>query len=197
MMFNDFGYNGSLYGNYRTRTFSDIWDEADKFIGEWHSGAPFSTEVGPGVNNKLTLIYYLLYSRYGNSNIASSDENRFKFQLFSIIFQYGPSWAKELEIQREIREMTVEDFQQGSINILNNASNPSTDPSTQTNTELPFINNQNVSKTKRSKADGYALLLSLLKEDITEKFLSRFKNLFLNIVQPQTPLWYITENQED
>ena len=186
----------SLYGNYRTRTFSDIWGKAEDFSNEFME-SPFPNEVGGGgnlsINNKLEFIYYLLYSRYGNSSIASSDETQFKFHLFSLIFQYGPTWLKELEIQKEIRNSTLEDFRLGSTNVINNAVNPSTAPTTQSLDELPFIENQNVSKTKRSKADGYALMLSLLKEDVTEKFLKRFQKLFLTIVQPERPLWYVTE----
>ena len=189
-------FNNSLYGNFRTRTFSDIFYSYEEFKTEW-GFLPFKNEVEDTLNNKIELIYYLLYSRYGNSNIASSDENRFKFQLYSVIFQYGPTWAKELQIQKEIRGLSTEDLQKGSTNILNNASNPSTDPTTQTNTELPFINNQNVSKTIRSKADGYALLLSLLKDDVSERFIRKFEKLFLTIVQPEEPLWYVTDTMED
>lgn len=141
---------------------------------------------------KLDLIYYLLLSNYANSVIASDDENRFKYKVFSTIFQYGPTWAKELEIQKEVRSLTAEDLQEGVRNITNVAANPSTTPSTQDTEELPYVNNQNVSKTKRSKADGYALLLSLLKDDVTESFMKRFKPLFLNIVEPERPLWYAT-----
>lgn len=140
----------------------------------------------------LELIYYLLYSRYGNSVIASSDQNRFKFQLFSTIFQYGPTWAKELDIQKKIRETDISEFQKGNTNLINQAANPSMEPSTQTRDELPYINSQNVSKTTRSIADGYALVLSLLKEDVTESFLKRFQKLFLTVVEPESASWYIT-----
>lgn len=141
---------------------------------------------------KLDLIYYLLLSNYANSVIASDDENRFKYKVFSTIFQYGPTWAKELETQKAIRELSLDELQEGTRNIVNAAANPSTTPSTQDTEELPYVNNQNVSKTKRSKVDGYALLLSLLKDDVTESFMNRFKPLFLNIVEPERPLWYAT-----
>lgn len=142
------------------------------------------------------LVYYLLYANYGNSVIASSDENRFKYQLFSIMFQYGPTWAKELEIQKEIRALDIESLREGSRNIVNQAANPSTIPSTTDTEELNFVNQQNVSKNKRSIADGYALLLSLLKDDVTESFLNKFKKLFKTIVEPERPLWYITDPQD-
>ena len=197
---NDFmQYNGSsLYGNYRTRTFSNIFEDYETFNEEW-----LNTPFGEALRNEInfaqysSLIFYLLYARYGNSNIASSDENRFKYQLFSIIFQFGPTWAKELEIQKEVRAHSVEDFQMGNKNIVNNAQNPSTAPSTSSLEELLYINQQNTSTTKRSLADGYALLLSLLKEDVTENFLKRFQKLFLVIVEPELPLWYETYPEEE
>ena len=141
---------------------------------------------------KLDLLYYLLVARYANSVIASDDENRFKYQMFSIIFQYGPTWAKELEIQKSIRALTEDELREGTRNTVNNAANPSTQPSTIDTDELPYVNQQNVSKVKRSKVDGYALVLSLLKEDVSEEFLRRFQKLFLTVVQPERPLWYIT-----
>lgn len=191
-------YNGSsLYGNYRTRTFSEIFykegvPSEEIFTAEWNNTTfPTYTEELP-----TALIFYLLYSRYGNSSIASSDENQFKYKLFSIVFQYGPTWQKELDVQKRIRALNVEDFQKGTQSIVNNAANPSTQPSTLDTEELPYVNQQNVSKTTRSIADGYALMLSLLKEDVTETFLRRFQKLFLTIVEPERPLWYITDPTE-
>lgn len=198
-MFNYMQPNGtSLYGNYRTRTFSEIFykegiSSAQVFTEAWEA-SPFTADLE---TLDTDLIFALLYARYGNSNIASSDENRFKYQLFSIMFQYGPTWKKELSVQKEIRELNVSDFQHGSKNITNNAQNPSAAPSTNTLDELPFINAQNVSKTERSLADGYALMLSLLKTDVTEDFLKRFQKLFLTIVQPELPLWYENHFEEE
>lgn len=186
-------YYGSLYGNYRTRTFADIFPSADDFTAEWNSTI-FATNLET-INTDL--IFTLLYSRYGNNHIAASDENRFKYNVFSIIFQYGPTWQKELEEQKKIRALSVDDLREGSRNIVNSALNPSGPPSTQNTEELPYVNNQNVSKTKRSIADGYAVLFSLLKEDVSEAFLERFKKLFLTIIEPEKALWYVTYPEEE
>lgn len=184
----------SLYGNYRTRTFTQIFPDAETFSAQWES-TPFAKILDDSLPNEV--LYFLLYARYGNSHIASSDENQFKYKMFSIMFQYGPSWNKELRIQQELRVANFDDFRQGTTNIVNNANNPSVEPTTQTLNELPYINQQNVSKVTRSKADGYALLLSLLKKDVTEDFLKRFQYLFLTIVEPEKPLWYADYNTED
>lgn len=184
----------SLYGNYRTRTFTQIFPDAETFAAQWEA-TPFAKILDDSLPNEV--LYFLLYARYGNSHIASSDENQFKYKLFSIIFQYGPTWQKELTIQQELRIANFDDFRQGTTNIVNNANNPSVEPTTQSLNELPYINQQNVSKVTRSKADGYALLLSLLKKDVTEDFIKRFQYLFLIIVEPEKPLWYADYNTED
>lgn len=192
-------YSGaSWYGNYRTRTFGDIFSDydgtqfssSDEYFTSLWIDSPFAATV-PSAD--LKTIFYLLYARYGNSSIASSDENRFIYQLHSIIFQYGPTWLKELDIQSKVRALTEEELQKGAINIMNNAMNPSTTPSTVDTNELPYVSQQNVSKTTRSKVDAYALQLSLLKDDVTENFLKKFQKLFLTIVEPTDPLWYQSE----
>ena len=189
-------YQGSsLWGNYRTRTFSEIFDSYETFIQQWDT-LPFKEAVAAD-NINMELAYYLLMARYANSHIASLDENRFIFQTFSTIFQYGPMWAKDLKTQAALRALDIEAFRTGVANIINQAANPSTEPTTADTEELPFINNQNVSKTKRSVADGYALMYSLLKEDVSEKFIDRFKKLFLTIVEPESPLWYVTYKEEE
>lgn len=183
----------SLYGNFRTRTFAQIWDSVEDFLADYQAVGikqTISTETA-------TNLYYLLYARYGNSNIASSDENQFKYKLFSVIFMYGPTWEKRLEIQENVRSLTEDELRESAKAIYNHSFNPSTAPSTDTIDELPTINDQNVTKHRRSKTDGYALLMSLLETDVTAEFLDRFKKLFITVVEPELPLWYVTDLMED
>ena len=71
--------------------------------------------------------------------------------------------------------------------------NPGTAPSTSSLEELPGIDDQNTTQYKKNKLDAYANLMGLLEKDVTEEFLSKFKNLFLKFVEREIPLWYITE----
>lgn len=187
------GYSGSLYGQDRTKTFSETWDSADKFIEDYNSiGIPVTIST-----DSATTLYYLLYARYANSHIASSDPNRFKYNLFGLIWQYGPNWQKKIELQKKLRELSDEQIMEGARQIYNNASNPSNDPSNFTDNELQFINNQNVTKNRRGKLEAYGLLLNLLEDDVTENFLRRFKALFKIIVMPELPLLYAIEGDEE
>lgn len=183
------GYSGSLYGSYRQKRFTDVYESVEDFLADY-KGCGIPTTIS---DNSVQTLFYLLYGSYGNDIVASSDINRFKYKLFSIIFQYAPNWEKQLEIQNKLRGLTEDDIRLGSRQIYNTAQNPSTEPSTDTTDELQYINNQNVTKNQRGVLEGYATLLSLLRTDVTQEFLNRFRKLFLTIVQPEEPLLYITE----
>lgn len=191
-MFNS-GMFTDLYGNYRNRKFTDIWGSVDEFLEAYNNNG-----IGTTISDdSATTLYYLLYAKYGNSTVASSDENQFIYKVMSTIFMYGPTWEKRLEIQKALREMDLEELRESAKAIYNHSFNPSTLPSTDTLDELTTINDQNVTKHKRSKTDAYALLISLLEKDVTKEFIDKFSKLFLVIVEPELPLWYVTELEGD
>ena len=183
--------NGSsLYGNYRTRTFTNIFDSFEVFEETYiNCGIPTTLSTA-----SLTTLYYLLYARYGNSSIASSDENQFKHKVMSTIFMYGPAWEKRLDIQKKLLQLSDDEIIKGTTAIYNTALNPGTQPTTQTLEELTYINSQNTTKYKKSKLEGYAALYSLIETDVTEEFIGKFKKLFITIVEPNLPLWYTNED---
>ena len=186
-------WNKSLYGNYRQVKFTDVYPDVATFLSDYTSNG-IKTTIS---QDSATTLYYLIYSRFGNSVIASSDTNRFKYDLFGTIFSYGPTWEKKLDIQEKLRNLTDDELFAGSTQIHNHAYNPGTAPSTGTLDELPAINEQNTSKYKKDKMSGYAMLVSLLDTDVTESFISKFKKLFITVVQPELPLWYATNIVDD
>lgn len=182
-----------LYGNYRNRKFTDIWKEVDQFYEDYTTNG-IATTIS---EESVTLLYYLLYARYGNSTIASSDETQFKYKVFSTIFMYGPTWEKRLEIQQELRALTLEEIQDGGKAIYNTALNPNQAPTTTALQELKYIDHQNTSNFLKSKVDAYAVIINLLETDVTEQFIGQFKKLFLTVVSPELPLWYATKEEEE
>lgn len=188
--------NCNLYGNFRTRTFAEIFTESgfdsvqvfDTAIKE--CGIPLKIK-----DESLSTLFYLLYARYGNSHIASSDENTFLYKLASTIFMYGPTWEKRIEIQDKLRALQETDILKGSEAIYNTANAPGTEIAGLVDNEgkLDFLSGQNTTAYRKSKMEGYATLASLLETDVTKEFIDRFANLFLKIVEPYEPLWYVTE----
>lgn len=182
----------NLLPQYDTKLFTDIYETVNDFCYDYqHVGIPTTISV----NNAMTL-YYLLYSKYGNSPIANFDENQFKYKLFSVIFMYGPAWEKRLDIQNELKALKADDLLQGAKVINNHALNPETDPSTATLTEIPYINEQNTTNYTKSKMDAYGQLWSLISSDVTAEFLNKFNICFKKFVKPANPLIYVTDDEE-
>ena len=174
---------------YNTKKFTDFYSNVDQFLQDYkNNGLP--TTISDA--NAKTL-FYLLYAKYGNSSISNLDENQFKYRLFSIIFQYGPTWEKRLSIQDRLRNLEEKELMVGAKTIVNNSLNPDSDPTTE---ELEYINQQNTNKVTKSILGAYAELWSLLKLDVTEEFINRFKQLFIQVVQPQRTYIYKTEEEE-
>ena len=173
------------YGNYRTRKFTDVWNDEPAFTAEYKKTAFY--KMWKAADDSLQVLYYLLYSRYGNNTVGSSDENQFKYQIFSTMAMYGGAWEKRKEVQEEVRELTLEDFTQGTFMIYNHAFNNGSELKEKV---LPGINEQSTSDIQYAKPKALADALALVLTDVTESFLDEFKRYFITVVTPQCPLWY-------
>ena len=168
------------------KTLSEVFPDSTTFEQSYLTcGLP--TKLLTGVEYQdysISTIYALLMSNYSNSYIKSSDENRFKFEVMSIIFQYGPIWQKEMVQQSKILNLTDEELLTGSKAIHNHAMNPGSQPSTISLQELEYIDNQNTTSYVKNKVEGYAQLQGYLDSNITRRFMDKFKKLFIVVLYP-------------
>ena len=186
MIFTNQYIGDSYYGGYRTRTFQEIFPSAESFLSFLEE-----CDIPRLIRDDTTeLLYGLLYAQYGNSHIAYSDENQFTYQVAATTFMYGPTWEKRLEVQKDLRALSIEELQRGNKEIFNTALNPGTSPTTATLEELTAINSQNTTNRKKSKPEAYSILLSLLETDVTKEFTDKFRPLFIKIAEPDYPLLY-------
>ena len=185
--------SNEMLPRYSTKLFCEIYEEVNDFIYDYNNiGIPKIISV-----QSATTLYYLLYSRFANNPIANYDEEQWKYKIFSIIWQYGPSWEKRLDIQTKLRALTEEDLLKGSKAIYNHANNPNQAPSTATLEEVEFINDQSTTNHKKSKMDAYSQLWDLISTDVTSEFLNKFTKCFKTFVYPERPLLYVTNVDED
>ena len=189
-------WNNSLYGNYRTRTFIDIFPTLADFKTEYNGCAlknPLFKE------DSLTDLYYLLYAAYGNSHIASSDENQFKYKLYSIIYSKGLVWQKAVEIQNKLQTLSEQDIIKNTSYVHSHAYNPGeggTAVDTTGQEIIQYINDQTSTVSSNPYIDSYFKYLQSLR-DVSTDFIREFRKLFLVIVEPEYPLWYKTEEDDD
>lgn len=186
----------SYFQSFDNITFSDLWSTKEDFIKTYEEIGLPQDEVN---TDTLGLVYILLLGRFADSVIKPYNVNGgFKVRFMTRVWQYAPAWKKELEIQKKLRSLSIEDGSEiyiGGSAIYNTALNPGTNPGTQTLEELDFINSQNVTKYKKSKLEGLAMLTDLLKNDVTNQFLSRFDDLFKTIVYSGRELLYQNYNE--
>lgn len=98
--------NVEMFPQYDTKLMTEIWSQASEFLTDYqNAGIPTTIST-----QNATTLYYLLYARYGNTPIANYDENQWKYKMFSIIFQYGPTWEKRLNIQDTLRGLQISDL---------------------------------------------------------------------------------------
>lgn len=159
----------TMIPNSSTKTFVQIFDNYNTFETSYKASALKNAIK----DTNLEILYYLLYARYGNNPISNFDENQWKYKVFGVIYQYGPTWEKKSDIQATLRGLTEDQIKKGmaravsntgtaSVNgsetynnltstdsgadVHNHAYNPATEPSTQTTNQLNYIDEQNVDK---------------------------------------------------
>ena len=184
------------FGHFYTLTFSDNFPSVEDFITEYRASA-LGAEGGVNSlsNSTLTMLYYLLYARYGNSHTIFTDNNQFKYNVFSIIFMYGPTWERRISLQEKIRKLTDEEITEGSMAKHTHADNPGV-RSANAYDQIDYIDAENTTKYKKSKIEGLALAGELLDTDVTREFINRFSKLFIKIIAPYAPLYYETDIEE-
>lgn len=181
---------------YNTKTFSQILPDFASFkklfdedFDQYAKDCITSTNL-----NKL---YWLLYAKYADNPIANLSESRFKAKLVAITFQKGPTWERKLGVQASLRGLSDDELQTGARNILNRALHPEQEPGTDTDTELTYINSQDVTKNRRSKLDAYSYLMDVLRTDVTEEFIQAYAKLFSKFVSPTIDRIYVNDVSEE
>ena len=107
--------NVEMFPQYDTKLMTEVWSSASEFLTDYQTaGIPTTISV-----QNATTLYYLLYARYGNTPIANYDEEQWKYKIFSVVFQYGPTWEKRLDIQNTLRGLQISDLvDNGSLREL-------------------------------------------------------------------------------
>jgi hypothetical protein len=141
-----------MFPEYNTQLFTDIYSDVNDFLSDYNGlGIPALLQTA-----NVTTLYYLLYGKYGNSPIANLDVNQFKYKLFSLIWQYGPTWEKRLDIQNTLRNFTESDLKAGAIRLLKGEGDITTkNTGTQTNVKTGNVADAHTGTIGDSGSDTY------------------------------------------
>lgn len=175
----------SLGSNY---TFQEIYPDSDTFLADYKA-SEFPAIIS---DENVKLLYFSLLARKGEDCIQSESVGMFKYKLFLLIWQYGPSWEAKLNIQRKFQELPEADILDGGTQIYNTGTNPSTPigkdgeehQGTLSRNELNFVQQQNVTLSTRNKTNAYRGYQDMLKNDVSESFFDKFDKLFAFVYAP-------------
>lgn len=181
------------------KTFSDVFPTSDIFISQFKETPFYANPVASMLTDTtLELIYVLLYNKYGNNEIVNFSENQFRNKLYGIMWSVGPIWLTKLNIQQKLWSLGLDDnsdIYKGSGAIYNHAMHDETAPGTGTTEELPYINDQNVTKYKKSKLEGLMLYADTLNDRVTDDFINKFRRLFKTFISKYANDIYVTEEE--
>ena len=183
-----------LDSGYNTLLFYEIYPDLATFLA---SMGELSTLTSVLTTADLTLLYYMLYAKYGYNPIANESVDIFEMKVATTIYQHGPIWKEKLAIQKKIRDLTDTEIVIGGKQIVNNADNPQTSPSTSSLSELDFINHQATNNVVRAKLDAFMAKWDSLRKDATEEFIGRFKHCFTSFVIPVCGVRFINDIEEE
>lgn len=186
---------GSIVPAYSRYTFKDIFPDVDTFKDTMtDNSAILDSSITATVQVQF---YYMMLAKYSNTPIAKSDGEEWIYDLIFTMNAYLPTFIKKDAIQKELRSFSTSDVQEGFKSIYNHAYNPSTTPSTGTDEELPYVNDQNVNKTKKNVIDALSSFWEMLHTNLWEELIRKFQKLFSKIVSPANNVVYIMEDDED
>ena len=145
---------------YNTKKFYEVFPTLEDFKDNYDTFQSVANLTNKLDDTDIAITYQLLYARYGNSHIANFSVDQFKMRVWQTMFQYGPSWVKELDIQQALRDADISTLAEGDKAIYNTALAPDSAISSE---ETEYINQQNVTKRTKSPLAAYNELLLLLK----------------------------------
>lgn len=187
-------YFEQLAPEFNRPSFREIFPDVDTFYNCLAETEAVDSEL---TEDNLKKLYYMLIAKYGNTPIRKADGEEWLYDLIFTINAHYPTFLKKDEIQRQLRALNLDDLRDGTKSIFNHAYNPSQTPSTGTSDEIPYVNEQNVNKLKKNKADALSSLWEILHTNIMDEFIKKFKNLFSKILTTTNHPVYIMEEEEE
>ncbi len=132
--------------------------------------------------------YNLLMRRYGHANVRYTTPEAFYNALAIPLDDEFKRYAKRLYIIGEAYKLTLEDFAELNRAIQNYANNPN-DVVSEPLKPLSYISSQTFTANISNKLQAYLVAIDSLPSEYDEEFLSKFKDLFMNIIPNETIIY--------
>lgn len=139
-------------------------------------------------------IYNHLLADYYDWHFIYPDDLGITLNTFKIIDEYYPNVKVRLELVKELRNMTVEEFEKSGITISSQGQNPKIRK--EMDELIDFVDSQNASFQLKSKEQTLRAKFMSLYDGVMDEFISRFKPLFVKLYSGVNDYIYINCEEE-
>lgn len=170
-----------------------------KYFWETWQASPFYDESL--TEEDLQDIYYHLLAAYYNWHYIYMDDLGIALNTMHIIEDYYPNCKERLNLVKQMRDLSIEEFEKSGININSQGSNPKI--ATEMDELIDLVDSQNASFQLKSKEQSLRAKFMALYDGVMEEFIDRFNPLFVKLYSGvnsylyKNPLDPTLEQEED
>ena len=149
----------------------------------------YKQDMAPTLNDINEDEWLALLGRYAESTIRYKNEAQFLAGFFTIMRESQERLRVKLRVNTILRNLDEERALSGESVLTNSATNPDTEPSTDTEEHLPFVNSQTFQKGKLSPVKGLYDWKHSVGGQAYNEFLDSFRALFKVILMEEETVY--------
>lgn len=162
--------------------FTDVWETLESYNADRQKFYPTTPAMTQEEFNTLL-------GRYASSTIRYSNRTQFKLAFMSINVEAQERLRAKLMINTKLRNLVEEEALEGNMVVINNATNPDTEPSTEAFSPLPYVNGQTAQKEKIGKVGGLYNWKHSVGGQAYNEYLDMFKRLFKVVLEEEITVY--------
>lgn len=173
-------------------------DESKIYFWEgWQQSPFFDDKI---TEEQMKDCYYHLLASFYNWHFIYMDDLGISLNTYHIIHDYYPNALTRLDLVKQLRDMTLEEFEKSGITINSQGGNPKV--ATDMDKLIDLVDSQTANFQLKSKEQVLKAKFVSLYDGIFDEFVDRFKDCFVKLysgvnsylyLNPQEPTFDITD----
>lgn len=158
--------------------FTEIWEDIDAINIDKNI---FFPELPDFTNEEFNA----LLGRYAESHVRYHNPTQFKLAFLSNDIEARARLRAKLKANETLRNLELSEILEGGQSIVNVATNPDTEPSTEIFEPLPYVNTQNAQKDTLSKVNALYNWKHSVGGQAYNEYLDSFRKLFRHVLSEE------------
>lgn len=172
--------------------FKDDAGEGKKYFWEVWEESPFYLEELE--ENDLKEIYHHMMAKFYNWHYVYLDDFGIAMNTMHIIHDFYPNAKARLEIAKQLRDMSLEEFKKSGMVVDSQGANPKV--ATEMGELINLVDSQSASFQLKSQEQALRAKFLSLYDGIMDEFLARFDYQFVKLYNGVNNYIYINKEDE-